>query len=256
MAKSKGHRISTFREFRLLTRQYSLTLSGNKKEVRAQNLMSILSAVILLCPLERAAFAEIKWTDMLMNLMVFWAVWNGLNLSLGTVVSERSLVIRDLIHGEMRIRCYTASRALLLFRRSVLQVLLLFGVYCGMSYLYEGRRIWTLLQIAVLYGCMLLLFWMTACFGMMISCMLKKKQTASILLPVLLVLEMALSGCYLPLEELLAPVCCISLGFWGKGLLESILYRQIILPLFLIVPAAASMVFLMIGNLAIHRMRP
>lgn len=210
------------------------------------------------------------------------AIWGGLFNSIQVVVRERENIKRDYTAG-LRLRCYTASRAVAQFVLCLIQSILLTCGFVGVEWKYGNE----LPGSGVIMGSALMECWITIilltfaadAMGLFLSSLVRKPETANVMAPYILIVQLIFSGILFKMEGGAEILSYAMLSRWGMEALGSIsdvnelplriaLEKNIVIPheaedMFLrtaghlllvwLVLILFSAFFLVLGNLALHR---
>ena len=221
----KSSRISSKKQWKLLLRQYGLILLSDKKNLIVSLLFPVLAAVITVWIAGENMFVHYEGTKSGNFVLVSAAIWGGLFNSIQTVVRERANIKRDFVTG-LNIECYTASRALLQFFLCCFQSLVLCLSYLGVSGVHgnrlPGSGIILPAPMIEYYISLLLLMFSADMMGLMISCIVKKTETANTLAPYILIVQLIFSGILFEMTGLAEKVSYFMISRWGMEALGSI----------------------------------
>lgn len=223
--RKKRGRISAVREFGLLLKQYWMILIGAKKNLIVMLAFPVIAAFITIWIAGKDMFVSYEATKSGCFVIVCAAIWGGLFNSIQTVVKERAMVKRDIVSGGMRIYCYTASRALLQLLLCVFQSAILSMAFPIIAWHYSnddttvelpaGGAIFTNHSLLEIFLGILLLMYAADTLGFVISCFVKKADTASVLSPYILIVELILAGFMFKLEGVADKISYLMISRWG-----------------------------------------
>lgn len=219
-------RISVFKEFRLLTMQYLRILLGDVKNLIVCLAFPVIAAFITVWIAGEDMFVNFEGTKSGCFVLVSAAIWGGLFNSIQTIVKERANIKRDLISGGLRLSCYTASRAVLQLLLCAVQSVILCMSFYGVEW-YYGNDLpkWGLIFDATMlefYISLFLLTFAADAMGLMISCIVKKEETASVMAPYILIVQLIFSGVLFAMDGAAETVSYAMLSRWGMETLGSI----------------------------------
>lgn len=219
-------RISVFKEFRLLTMQYLRILLGDVKNLIVCLAFPVIAAFITVWIAGEDMFVNFEGTKSACFVLVSAAIWGGLFNSIQTIVKERANIKRDLISGGLRLGCYTASRAILQLILCALQSVILCVSFYGVEWYYgNDMPSWGLIfdePMVEFYISLFLLTFAADTMGMMISCIVKKEETASVMAPYILIVQLIFSGVLFAMEGGAETVSYVMLSRWGMETLGSV----------------------------------
>jgi hypothetical protein len=218
-------RISSMKEWRVYTAQYMRILWSDKKNLAVSVLFPVLAVLIEVWIAGKNMFVHYEGTKSACFVLVSAAIWGGLFNSIQTVVKERANVKRDYVTG-LRFRCYTASRAVVQQLLCLIQSAILVLSFPGVA-LYYGND---LPESGILIGnslpeyfiSLFLLMYAADMMGLMISCIVRKTETANVLSPYILIIQLIFSGILFEMTGVADKVSCLMISRWGMEALGSI----------------------------------
>jgi len=275
------NRISAFREWEIYLSQYLHILFGNKKNLIVSMLFPVLAAVIVIWIAGENMFVHYDGTKSGSFVIVSAAIWGGLFNSITTVVKERANVKRDFVTGA-RVSSYMLSRAFVQFLLCAVQSLILTFSYYGIRICYDNHLpdtgIIFYTPIVEFYVSILLLTFAADAMGLMISCIVHKEETANVLAPYILIVQLIFSGILFAMDGLADYVSYFMISRWGMEALGCISrLNDLQLKIQMSVPTVPhdfeerfeatsehlcwvwgilllfSLVFIVIGNILLHR---
>lgn len=218
-------RIGAFAQWKVFTREYIQILSGDKKNLLISLMFPVLAAIIVVWIAGENMFVHYDGTKSGSFVIVSAAIWGGLFNSIQTIVKDRKNVKRNYVAGA-RLRCYTASRALIQFFLCVVQSAILTLSYIGVHMIYDNE----LPKNGIIFGSpmpeffisILLLMYAADTMGLMISCLVKKEEAANVLAPYILIVQLIFSGILFEMEGASEYVSYVMISRWGMEALGSI----------------------------------
>ena len=277
-------RIYAGQELVLLLREYFRILIGNRRDLLVTLLFPVIASFITVWIAGENMFVTYEGTKSACFVLVSAAIWGGLFNSIQTIVKDRDMIKRNLVSGGMRLWCYTFSRAVLQFILCAVQSAILCTSFLGVSWRYGSELpadgILGPHLLLEYFISLLLLTYAADTMGLMISCIVKKAETASVLAPYILIVQLIFSGILFTLKGAADKVSLLMLSRWGMEALGSIsnvndlpLKMQEEVPnlpheaedMFLWTPEHLrrvwlvllifALAFLAVGNLLLHRVR-
>lgn len=226
-ARNPGmRRISAGKEFKLLTMQYLRILLGDVKNLVVCLAFPVVAAFITVWIAGGDMFVSYEGTKSACFVLVSASIWGGLFNSIQTIVKERANIKRDLISGGLRLGCYTGSRAILQFVLCALQSAILCVAFYGVDWKYDNTMpsegILTGSAILEFYISLVLLTFAADTMGLMISSIVRKEETASVMAPYILIVQLIFSGILFDMEGSAEIVSYAMLSRWGMEALGSI----------------------------------
>lgn len=221
----KQKRISALREWWVCTAEYAEIMKSDRKNMLVSLCFPVIAAVIVVWIAGENMFVDYEGTKSGSFVLVSSAIWGGLFNSISVVVREREIVKRGYASG-MRFGCYTLSRAVLQLLLCLVQsAILLTGLagvkLCRGNDLPEHGILWdrTFLEY---YVSLFLLMLAADMMGLMISCFVKKEETASVLAPYILIVQLIFSGILFPMSGSAEKLSYGMLSRWGMEAMGSI----------------------------------
>lgn len=276
------NRISPMREWMLLTRQFVLIQLNDRKNLLLSLAFPVIAALITVWIAGENMFVHYDGTKSACFVIVSAAIWGGLFNSIQVVVRERENIKRDHAAG-LRLRCYTASRAVAQFVLCLIQSILLTCGFVGVELKYGNE----LPGSGVIMGSALMECWITIilltfaadAMGLFLSSLVRKPETANVMAPYILIVQLIFSGILFKMEGGAEILSYAMLSRWGMEALGSIsdvneLPLRLTLETGLSIPHEAEdmflhtaehlllvwlvlilfcVLFLVLGNLALHR---
>lgn len=219
-------RISAGKEFRLLTMQYLRILLGDVKNLAVCLAFPVIAAFITVWIAGEDMFVNFEGTKSACFVLVSASIWGGLFNSIQTIVRERANIKRDLISGGLRLGCYTGSRAVLQLVLCALQSAILCLAFYGVAWRYDNEMpasgVLFGTTIVEFYISILLLTFAADTMGLMISSIVRKEETASVMAPYILIVQLIFSGILFTMEGGAEIVSYAMLSRWGMEAMGSI----------------------------------
>ncbi len=216
--KKGTKRISGFKELRLLMRQYLLILLSDKKNLLVSLMFPVIASIITVWIAGENMFVHYDGTKSASFVLVSAAIWGGIFNSIQTIVKDRANIKRDYVSG-LRIRCYILSRASIQFVLCIIQSAILCTSYVGVNKYYDNP----LPDNGIIFGntlieyyiSILLLMYAADAMGMCISCLVKKTETANVMAPYILIVQLIFSGILFEMKGMANWVSYIMISRWG-----------------------------------------
>lgn len=220
----KQKKISALAQWKEFTIEYFQILMGDKKNLLISLLFPVVAAFIVIWIAGENMFVHYDGTKSGSFVIVSAAIWGGLFNSIQTIVKDRKNVKRNYVAG-VRLRCYTASRAILQFVLCVIQSAILTLSYIGVSKIYENE----LPEEGIVFGnpvfeffiSILLLMYAADAMGLLISCLVKKEEAANVLAPYILIVQLIFSGILFAMEGFADSLSYVMISRWGMEALGS-----------------------------------
>lgn len=258
-----------------------MILFNDRKNLVLSLVFPVIAAIITVWIAGENMFVHFEGTKSACFVIVSAAIWGGLFNSIQVVVRERENIRRDHAAG-LRLRCYTASRAVVQFVLCLLQSVMLTCSFIGVRWRYANElpeQGIILNEVLLEYFITIALLTFTAdSMGMFLSSLVKKPETANVMAPYILIVQLIFSGILFSMQGAAETLSYAMLSRWGMEAMGSIsnlnelpLKIQMTIPtvpheaedMFLhtaghlaqvwIILASFSLGFLMLGNLFLHR---
>lgn len=218
-------KISAMKQWQEFTIEYFQIMMGDKKNLFVSLMFPVLAAIIVIWIAGENMFVHYDGTKSGSFVVVSAAIWGGLFNSIQIIVKDRKNIKRNYVAGA-RLRCYTASRAILQFVLCVLQSVILTLSYIGISVIYDNElpKEGIIFQspLPEFFISILLLMYAADMLGLMISCMVKKEEAANVLAPYILIVQLIFSGILFAMEGLANSISYVMVSRWGMEALGSI----------------------------------
>lgn len=218
-------KISALKQWQEFTIEYFQIMMGDKKNLIISLMFPVVAAIIVVWIAGENMFVHYDGTKSGSFVVVSAAIWGGLFNSIQIIVKDRKNVKRNYVAGA-RLRCYTASRAILQFLLCVVQSIILTLSYVGVAKIYDNK----LPKEGILWGnplpeffiSILLLMYAADMMGLLISCLVKKEEAANVLAPYILIVQLIFSGILFVMEGLADKLSYVMISRWGMEALGSI----------------------------------
>lgn len=220
----KMKRISAWKEWKVLSRQYRIILFSDVKNLTVMLAFPAIASLITIWIAGENMFVHYEGTKSACFVLVSSAIWGGLFNSIQAIVKERENIKRDYVTG-LRLRCYVASRAIIQFALCAFQSAVLCMSFLGVKWRYGN----TLPESGIIFGnvlieyyiSILLLMYAADTLGLMISCIVKKAETANVMAPYILIVQLIFSGILFTMKGSAEKVSYLMLSRWGMEALGS-----------------------------------
>lgn len=211
-------RVSAFTEFRVLAGQYFNMVMSDKRNLMVSLFFPVLAAVIEIWIAGRDMFHTFENTKSGCFVLVSAAIWGGLFNSIQVIVKDRENVKRSYVTG-LRLYCYTLSRVVIQVGMCIIQSFVLTLSFLGVATVWDR----SLPEEGIIFSNVLFEYWMTIALlmcsadmmGLMISCMVRKAETANVLAPYLLIVQLIFSGILFSLEDASEMISYLMVSRWG-----------------------------------------
>lgn len=218
-------RISAVQEWLLLTRQAALIMWYDRWNLMVSLIFPIAATLITTFVAGENMFVHHNGTKSACFVIVSAAIWGGLFNSIQIVVRERANIKRDFVSG-MRLRCYTASRAITQLLLCLIQSALLSSCFLAVQWKYGNNlpESGIILHSAFweYYISIFLLMYAADTMGLFVSCLVRKVETANVLSPYILIGQLIFSGILFEMKGASELISYAMLSRWGMEVLGSI----------------------------------
>ena len=217
-------RISALKEWKVLSMQYRIILFSDVKNLLVMLAFPAIASLITIWIAGENMFAHYEGTKSACFVLVSSSIWGGLFNSIQSVVKERENIKRDYTTG-LRLRCYVASRAIIQFILCAVQSAILCTSFLGVKWQYENSlpESGIVFENALVeyYISIVLLMYAADAMGLMISCIVKKAETANVMAPYILIIQLIFSGILFTMKGGAEKLSYLMLSRWGMEALGS-----------------------------------
>lgn len=224
MKKNTVYTKSAVAQWKIQMKEYFYIVMSDKKNLLVTLLFPVVAAIITVWIAGENMFVHYDGTKSGCFVLVSAAIWGGLFNSIQVIVSERANIKRDFING-LRPRCYTASRAIVQFMICIVQSLILTCSFIGIKWKYNndlpGKGILFDNVLMEYFFSILLLMYAADTMGLMISCIVKKAETANVMAPYILIVQLIFSGILFVMKGFAEKFSYIMISRWGMEALGS-----------------------------------
>ena len=225
MSKDDVKIISAWSQWKIQTRQYIHILLSDRKNLLVSFLFPVVAAIITVWLAGKDMFVHYEGTKSACFVIVSAAIWGGMFNSIQSVVKERANIKREHVNG-LRIRCYTMSRAIIQLFICIVQSIILCCTFIGVKHVYGNelppKGLIISNPLIEYYISILLLMYAADMMGLFISCMVKKTETANVMAPYILIVQLIFSGILFSMKGVADKISYIMLSRWGMEALGSI----------------------------------
>ena len=216
--KDRKKSLSFPKEFLMSVRQFMGLLLGDRKNLLISLLFPLAAALITVFVAGEHMFVDYENTKSACFLLVSAAIWVGLFNSIQTVVRERNVIKLEYIAGR-RLGRYVLSKGVVQMFLCLVESALLLPAFpiirlCFDNPMPEEGVIFAS-SIPEYYVSIFLLMFAADTMGLCISCLVRTVETANMLSPYILILQLVLSGVLFRLEGLSKIPSYLMLSKWG-----------------------------------------
>lgn len=222
MGRREGRRqVGVLGQLRIFTVEYFQMLMGDRRSLAISIGFPFLAVLILVFIagddmfLVKGGFGATKSGDFI---VVSAAIWGGLFNSIQTIVRDRPNIRRSFVAGAS-LESYLLSRALLQMLLCLLQSAVLALGFLALVH-RNGHHLpdeGVLLQNTVLelFAGIFLLMYAADAMGLMISCLVRKAESASVLAPYVLIVQLIFSGILFEMKGAAKAISALMISRWG-----------------------------------------
>jgi len=218
-------RISAWKEWIILTQQSIMILFNDKKNLFISLAFPIAAAFITVWVAGENMFVHYEGTKSACFVLVSAAIWGGLFNSIQVIVQERANIKRDCEAG-LRLRCYTASKAIVQMILCVIQSALLCCSLIGIQWKFGNNipaaGLFFDSSLVEYYISLFLLMYAADTLGLCISSLVRKTETANVIAPYILIIQLIFSGTLFTMKGASEKLSYAMLSRWGMEALGSI----------------------------------
>ncbi|MCR5790330.1 MAG: ABC transporter permease [Lachnospiraceae bacterium] len=211
-------------QFFILLKEYYYIIASDKKNLFVSLLFPIAAAAIVIWVAGEKMFVSNEMTVSSCLVLASAAIWGGLFNSIQTVVKERANIKRDYVNG-IKLRSYIASRVVIQFLICAVQSAILMLSIPGIQTVHGNELPAEGLLCSSVYLeyyiDILLLMLAADMMGLMISCIVKKEETASVLSPYILIAQLIFSGALFQMKGVAEYFSKLMISRWGMEALGS-----------------------------------
>ncbi len=217
-------RISSNKEIGIFFRQNFLIMINDWKNLCISLAFPVIAAIIVIAIAGGDMFDNYESTKSGAFVVVSAAIWGGLFNSIQTVVKERANIRRDYMAG-VRISSQIVARVILQMILCAIQSFILNLSLLGVE-LVHGNDLPSsgILGGSVLFETFIsifLLMYAADMMGLMFSCMVRKSETANVMAPYILIVQLIFSGILFEMEGFAETISYLMLSRWGMEALGS-----------------------------------
>lgn len=219
-------RISFLKELRLYLSKSLRKMFRSMRSLLISLLFPVVAAVITIFIAGENMFVHYEGTKSACFVLVCASIWGGMFNSIQMIVKERKNIKREYVGGNMRLSCYVIANALIQLLLCAIQSVILCCSLYGVEFVYDNKfeTEGLLLGHALpeYYITILLIMYAADTMGMLISCLVKKAEVASVMAPYILIVQLIFSGILFTLKGFADKISIVMLSRWGMEALGSI----------------------------------
>lgn len=217
-AKAQKKSLSLPKEFFMSVRQFMGLLLGDRKNLLISLLFPLAAALITVFVAGEHMFVDYENTKSACFLLVSAAIWVGLFNSIQTVVRERNVIKLEYIAGR-RLGRYVVAKGVVQMFLCLVESALLLPAFPIIQRYFDNpmpeEGVLFASSIPEYYVSIFLLMFAADTMGLFISCLVRTVETANMLSPYILILQLVLSGVLFKLDGLSKIPSYLMLSKWG-----------------------------------------
>lgn len=203
----------------LIMRQVFI-LRSNIKKLLMIILLPVVTAVIVCGVSSNRMFESYEDTKSTLFTMVCVAIWIGLFNSIQEICQERGILKREYM-ANLKLFSYISSKFIVQAVLCLLQALVFLSI-CGIFIEFPEEGIITGNATLDIFVTMFLIMLASDAMGLLISSLVKSGDLANIIAPVILILQLVMSGVLFTLEGATKYISYVTVSKWGMEGLGSI----------------------------------
>lgn len=219
-------RISYISELKLNLTKGLRKMFRSMRSLLISLLFPVVAAVITIFIAGENMFVHYEGTKSACFVLVCAAIWGGMFNSIQLIVKERKMIKREYVGGNMRLSCYVLANAIIQFILCAVQSVILCASLYGVEFVHDNKFATEGLLLGhalpEYYITILLVMYAADTMGLLISCMVKKAEVASVMAPYILIVQLIFSGILFTLNGFAQSLSAVMLSRWGMEALGSI----------------------------------
>ena len=186
-------------------------------------------AIIISSVIGKNMFAQPKETASGAFALVCACIWMGIFNSIQSICKERAIIKREHRTG-LHISSYITAHMIYEMALCFVEALIAVIIVCIIRGLPEkGIFISSFIELLITF---FLIIFASDALGLLVSCVVKKENTAMTVMPFVLIVQLVMSGFLFPLEGIMSSVANLTISKWGVNAICSIsnvnkMYREL-----------------------------
>ena len=216
----ENKQISVFAQIVILIKRQFSILKANIKKLLMVTLLPIVTAVIVGAVSSEKAFVTYEDTKSTLFTMVCVAIWIGLFNSIQEICQERGILKREYM-ANLKMFAYVTSKFTVQFLLCLLQSVLFLGI-CALMMDFPSDGVVSGSFMADAFISVFLLMLASDTLGLFVSSVVKSGDIANITAPIILIVQLVLSGVLFDLTGITEKFSYITFSKWGMDALGSV----------------------------------
>lgn len=203
----------------LILRQLCI-LKSNFKKLLMIILLPVATAIIVTLVSSEKMFESYEDTKSTLFAMVCVAIWIGLFNSIQEICQERGILKREYM-ANLKLSAYIVSKFIVQAVLCLLQTAIFLGICCvGIEFPDDGLILGSTLSDTFITIFLIMLA--SDAMGLLVSSLVKSGDIANIIAPIILILQLVMSGVLFKLEGFTENISYLTVSKWGMEGLGSI----------------------------------
>lgn len=203
----------------LIARQTDI-LRNNLKKIGMIVLLPVATAIIVSMVASDKVFESYEDTKSIMFAIVCVSIWIGIFNSIQEICQEREILKREYM-ANLKLSAYILSKFIVQAILCLGQTIIFLSICCAIVEFPEDGIIfkWALADIFVT---VFLIMLASDSIGLLVSSIVKSGDIANIIAPIILILQLVMSGVLFELDDFTEKLSYITISKWGMDALGSI----------------------------------
>lgn len=213
-------RISVFKQTLILIIRQLYILKSNIKKILMIILLPVATAVIVGIVSGDDVFVTLEATKSTLFTIVCVSIWIGLFNSIQEICQERTILKREYM-SDLKLISYITSKFTVQALLCLLQTTV-FIIVCSFFINFPEKGLVTSGFLGDTYISVFLIMLASDCLGLLISSLVKSGDIANIIAPVVLILQLVMSGVLFDLSGFAEKISYLTFSKWGMESLGSL----------------------------------
>ncbi len=216
----ENKQISVWTQIVILVKRQFYILKANSKKILMVGLLPVVTAIIVGLVSSEDTFITYEDTKSTLFTMVCVAIWIGLFNSIQEICQERGILKREYM-ANLKIFAYVTAKFIVQFILCLLQSLVFLGV-CMLLMDFPSEGVVSESFFIDVFISLFLLMLASDMLGLFVSSIVKSGDIANITAPIILIVQLVLSGVLFDLNGFTEKISYITFSKWGMDSLGSI----------------------------------
>ncbi len=208
-----GRQVSAMGQFLILTERQMFILKANLKKLLMIVLLPVVTAIIVGAVSGSDVFVTYENTKSCLFAIVCVSIWIGLFNSIQEICQERGVLKREYM-ANLRLISYISSKFFVQAILCLIQTGVFLGV-CSMFVNFSRPGLITPSYFSDMYITVFLIMLASDALGLFVSSVVKSGDIANITAPIILIVQLVLSGVLFDLEGFGEFCSYLTFGKWG-----------------------------------------